>query len=212
VSTGNDIVALGATDSERTSRYRFYSRILTRTELQSFHHLPADAGISFSHYVWLMWSIKESAYKYCSRSETSLVFAPLTIPVVQVTHRGAGSWHGMVRYRGVLLHSRSLVRTGFISSVVSSEPDLGRTRHGVRRIPQADRSSQSALARKFALQSLASEFPVAAGGVAAALRIVRQPDGPPEVWAGEKLLDVPVSLAHHDCLVAWSYRLPESIS
>jgi hypothetical protein len=46
----------------------------------------------------------------------------------------------------------------------------------------------------------------------AALRIIKTPDGPPEVWDGEHSLDIPLSLAHHGPYVAWSYRLPANNS
>ena len=83
-STGNDIVALAATDPDRTSRYRFYSRILTRSELD---HV-AGTALPFSTFVWLLWSIKESVYKYVSRSNPRLGFAPLKIPVGQLRSAG----------------------------------------------------------------------------------------------------------------------------
>ena len=65
-STGNDIVALIATDKERASHYRFYSRILTAGEQTLYAQQQAD-GMPFEHFIWLLWSIKESVYKYSSR-------------------------------------------------------------------------------------------------------------------------------------------------
>ena len=43
MSTGNDIVALGATDRERTCRYRFYSRILSPAELSLYDRVMATS-------------------------------------------------------------------------------------------------------------------------------------------------------------------------
>ena len=63
-------------------------------------------------------------------------------------------------------------------------------------IGDPNHAMQSALVRKFALQSLST---VLAG---ASLRIVRAPDGPPEVWDGDRPVDIPVSLAHHGPWVA----------
>jgi phosphopantetheinyl transferase (holo-ACP synthase) len=100
MSTGNDIVALALTDKDRTSRYRFHSRILSPRELELFdpvagsaiHHPGGSsnhdsAALTFHQFIWLMWSIKESAYKYGSRANPALVFAPLKIPVTQLTIR-----------------------------------------------------------------------------------------------------------------------------
>src|ERR1700761_7632079 len=80
-STGNDIVDLSATDPLRTCSHRFYSRIISGEEKTLYDQL---GGLPFDNYVWLLWSIKESVYKYTSRTNTTLVFAPLTIPVLHL--------------------------------------------------------------------------------------------------------------------------------
>jgi phosphopantetheinyl transferase (holo-ACP synthase) len=201
ISTGNDIVALAATDPERTSRYRFYSRILTRTELD----LVPGTTLPFSTFVWLVWSIKESVYKYVSRSNPRLSFAPLKIPVTQLSFR-EDFFEGTIRYEQVVLYSRSFIKDDTIQSVVSEEKDFALTRWGLNAISDSDYASQSGSVRAFALESLSKAFPDAA------LRIVKTADGPPEVWDREKTLDIPVSLAHHDRFVAWSYRLSANSS
>jgi hypothetical protein len=198
MSTGNDIVALDATDKDRTSKFRFYSRILSPDELSLCDRLP---GVSFPYFVWILWSIKESVYKYVSRSNPRMVFAPLKIPVVRLGFRD-GYCEGMVRYDQAILYSRSFLRGGTILTVVSEEKDFRSTRWGLHRIGDSDYASQSARVRTFALQSLSTVFP------GAALRIVKTPDGLPTLWDGERSLDIPLSLAHHDRWVAWSYRLP----
>lgn len=196
ISTGNDIVALAATDPDRTSRYRFYSRILTHRELD---HV-AGTALPFSTFVWLLWSIKESVYKYVSRSHPRLGFAPLKIPVGQLRSRD-DLFEGLIRYEQVMLYSRSFIKDDTILSVVSEEKDFASTRWGLHAIGDPDYANQSAFVRKFVVESLSTVVP------GAHLRIVRGPDGPPEVWDRERRLDIPVSLAHHDRFVAWSYRL-----
>jgi phosphopantetheinyl transferase (holo-ACP synthase) len=199
MSTGNDIVALALTDPERTSRHRFYSRILTTSEVSLNPALP------FSSFVWLLWSVKESAYKYCSRSNPQLVFAPLKVSVVAL---GAeeGFFQGIVSYGGVLLYSRSFETAETIMTVVSEEQDFRFTRWGMRTIGSSDYGDQSSRVRELALDSLATEFP------GLRLRLDKAPDGPPVLCAGDRAMDVPVSLAHHDRYVAWSYRLDANIS
>ena len=215
ISTGNDIVALDLTDQERTCRYRFYSRILTAGELALYDgFVDGSSGrgsnerLAFSSFVWLMWSIKESVYKYVSRSNPQLVFAPLKIPVSRVIIRDnyyeGVYYEGTVRHETATLYSRSFHQDGRIMTVLSEERDFSLTRWGVHAIGDSEYSSQVAKVRMFALHSLSAVFP------GAALRIVKTPDGPPEVWDGERILDVPVSLAHHGRYVAWSYRLNSS--
>ena len=206
MSTGNDIVALAATDDARTSHYRFFSRILSPDEQQRYSRVT-HSGLSFSKYVWLLWSIKESVYKYCSRSYPQLLFAPLSIPVERLFASSSGDlFQGNVDYRALRLYSRSCLIDGAISTIVSEDPEFAGIRYGAHRIGQSDRASQSASVRDFALRSLSEAFP------GAALRIVKAPDGPPVVWDGDKPLDIPISLAHHDHFVAWSYRLPPNHS
>jgi phosphopantetheinyl transferase (holo-ACP synthase) len=201
ISTGNDIVALGATDKDRTSRFRFYSRILTRRELDQV----AGTALPFSTFVWLFWSIKESVYKYVSRADPRLGFAPLNIPVNRLRRR-KDYYEGMIGYGPATLYSRSFLREETIMTVVSEEREFTHVRWGVQGIGDSDYASQSASVRTFALQSLSTALP----GVA--LRIIKTPDGPPEVWNNEHSLDIPLSLAHHGPYVAWSYRLPANNS
>jgi phosphopantetheinyl transferase (holo-ACP synthase) len=203
-STGNDIVALAATDEDRTSRPRFYSRILTPAELSLYDELTGE-GLSFSSFVWLMWSIKESVYKYVSRAEPGLRFAPLKIPVTSLRRR-EDHYSGMIGYGPLTLYSRTFLADETIMTVVSAQEDFSNVHWGLRRIENPDYSTQSALVRTFALQSLSMVLP------GAELRIIKSPDGPPEVWDGEHRLHMPLSLAHHGPYVAWSYRLPANSS
>lgn len=201
MSAGNDIIALAGTDEDKTSRYRFYSRILSPGELSLF-----DAtGLRFSTFVWLLWSIKESVYKYVSRSNPQLVFAPLKIPVNGLRIR-EDYFEGKICYRGQCLISRSFLRDELIMTVVNEGEDFSLIRWGVRAISDSGYPAQSAGVRKFALFSMSAHLP------GANLRIVKTADGPPEVWDGELPLDIPLSLAHHGRYVAWSYRLPANSS
>lgn len=200
-STGNDIVALSAADPVRTSQSRFFSRILLADELE----LQKTIRLDFFSFVWLLWSIKESTYKYVSRADHGLVFAPLKFAVGRLIYAN-GFYEGTVSMEGVALYSRSVVKGETIMTIVSEEEDFAHTRWGVHSIDGADYASQTEWVRVFALQSLSAAFPESA------LRIVRLPDGPPVLMDGERVVDVPVSLAHHDRYVAWSYRLPDSNS
>jgi hypothetical protein len=240
MSTGNDIIALAGTDNDRTSRHRFYSRILSPGELLLFpvNSLSSPGGrhpgtgLSFPVFVWLMWSIKESVYKYVSRADTGLRLAPLKIPVTSLRRSEDSSltrsedssltpredyYEGMIFYRQCALYSRSFVVPGeTIMTVVSAQQDFSDVRWGIGVIGDPgyssanrgypDYSTQSAKVRACALQSLSMVLP------GAALRIIKTPDGPPEVWDGEHCLDIPLSLAHHGPYVAWSYRLPRERS
>jgi phosphopantetheinyl transferase (holo-ACP synthase) len=216
MSTGNDIVALAVTDKDRTSRYRFYSRILSPVELSLYDQLtgggvsfPFDplngTRLSFPSFVWLLWSIKESVYKYVSRSNPQLVFSPLKIPVSRLGRRD-DFYEGMIRYGQVILHSRSFLTSETIMTVVSDDPEFSHTRWGIHSIDAADYASQSSRVRALALNSISEILP------GAAIRIVKTPDGPPVLRADDLLPDIPLSLAHHGHYVAYSYCLTANSS
>ncbi|HLI93706.1 MAG TPA: 4'-phosphopantetheinyl transferase superfamily protein [Puia sp.] len=205
MSAGNDIVALAATDSDRTCRYRFFSRIITQHEKQQYFGFPESAGLSFYQYVWLLWSIKESVYKYRSRANPRLPFAPLKIGVRQLNACSPGNLiAGLATHEDAVLYSRSWLNSEFIATVVSNDRRFQGTRHGVQRIGSPDAASQSAIVRELALTSLARHYP------GAALRIEKTPGGPPIVWDGDRPLDLPLSLAHHGHYIAFAYRLPSA--
>src|ERR1700748_3418019 len=110
-STGNDLVFLPATRAERTNLPRFYSRILTPTEIRGFQQL-APARLPFDHYVWLCWSVKASVYKYQKRVTPGLSFAPPKIEIQDSEAPAGDQGH----YAGIAgdLYSRTWVRDGVI--------------------------------------------------------------------------------------------------
>jgi hypothetical protein len=202
MSTGNDIVALGATDRDRTCRYRFYSRILSPAEFSLYDRL-SSARLSFHSFVWLLWSIKESAYKYSSRSKPDLVFAPLKIGITLVTPLD-DFFEALIPCGSHMLYSRSFVTEETIMTIVSGDRDFSDTRWGLHRIADPKYASQSSKVRAFALESLTAALPDTA------FRIVKTPGGPPVLWGNDHPTGIPISFAHHDRYVAWCYRLNNS--
>ena len=199
-STGNDIVDLSATDPLRTCSYRFYSRIISSEEKTLYDEL---GGLPFDNYVWLLWSIKESVYKYTSRTDTGLAFAPLTIPVFHLhLPSGDGFYKSMVIYGSEILYSRSIITNRLIVTVVSNDENFDRTWWGFRSVDEAGYADQSASVRTFVLGKLATALS------RADLKIEKTAAGYPVVLDGNGLLDISLSLAHHGHFVAYSYHLP----
>jgi len=201
-STGNDIVDLSATDPLRTCNPRFYSRIISSEEKTLYDQW---GELTFDNYVWLLWSIKESVYKYTSRTDTGLIFAPLNIPVLQLTApAGDGFYKSMVIYGSEILYSRSIITNRLIVTVVCNDENFDRTWWGFRSVEQTAYADQSASVRTFALGKLHSALS------RADLRIEKTTAGYPILLDGIGRLDIPLSLAHHGHFVAYSYRLPSS--
>jgi hypothetical protein len=217
-STGNDIVALQATDPERTGRFAFYSRILSAGE-QTLFRRKAYPGLSFDRYVWLLWSIKESVYKYEQRVRPDLVFSPVRIELCTLDARWTSDSHctpdasspeisspdfyeGMVVFGAAPLYSRSILQGEIIATVVSEDENFTDTCWGFTPIGHSTYAEQSSAVRTLAVHELSTALSKSN------LRIEKTPTGIPVVSAGEELLDIPISLAHHDRYVAWSYVLP----
>src|ERR1700740_2467205 len=80
ISAGNDVVSLAAIDITRTNQHKFYSKILSDSEIPLYNEFSL-AQIPFEHFVWLLWSIKESAYKFLQRNNPGLIFTPVKFVV-----------------------------------------------------------------------------------------------------------------------------------
>jgi hypothetical protein len=200
-STGNDIVALRATQPERTNLPRFYSRILTVAEQQRYRQLDSPE-LAFDHYVWLCWSIKESTYKFNKRQFPDLVFSPLKIDIIELLPPEAAD-HGYYRCRvscgQETLYSRSLLREDTVMTVVSEDEQFANTHWGFQPIGSSARADQSAAVRALVLQQLQTTLR------RDDLQLQKDQWGCPIVLAGEQPAGIPVSLAHHDRYIAWSF-------
>ena len=208
-STGNDIVAMHATDPQRTGSARFYSRILAAGE-QSLFSQQAFPDLPFDHFVWLLWSIKESVYKYEQRIRPGGAFAPLKItvgkplpPRKNVPRPLKDEFYKAVVLSGArTLYSRSIIRDGIIASVVSEDEVFEHTRWGFTSIDHSTYADQSASVRTLAIGELSASLSQSN------LRIEKNRFGIPVILDGEEVLDIPLSLAHHGHYIAWSYLLP----
>jgi phosphopantetheinyl transferase (holo-ACP synthase) len=78
-SAGNDIIDLNLIDRNRSLLSRFYTKILSAAEIETHHQQYIT--LDFPIYLWLLWSVKESAYKYCKRLDNDLIFSPVKIKV-----------------------------------------------------------------------------------------------------------------------------------
>jgi phosphopantetheinyl transferase (holo-ACP synthase) len=205
ISTGNDIVALQATQPEKTNLPRFYSRILTIDERKLYDQLGYQP-LAFDHYTWLCWSIKESAYKFNKRNSPELVFSPLRITISELLPpafpalpaTADGYYRCRVSCGQAMLYSRSVLRDGVIVTVVSDDPHFTNTRWGFQPIGSSTHADQSAAVRALVLQELQATLH------RDDLHLQKDEAGCPIVLAGGQPTGIPVSLAHHDHYIAWS--------
>lgn len=192
MSAGNDIVFLPATRPERTVHPRFYPRIITPAEQQTARSVP----LPFDQYVWLCWSIKESAYKYHRRHHPGWPFAPLKMAVSELSFNGEFYFSTVTTGAGPL-YARCAVSNDVIAAVVGVDPEFTHTHWGFRPIDSSTYQVQSSAVRTFALEQLRTVLR------RDDLRIKKDAGGCPCALAHD--LSLPVSLAHHDRYVAWSF-------
>lgn len=207
ISAGNDIVALSDIDRRRTVEPRFYSRIISHSEQELYPRLASPA-MSFENFVWLLWSVKESAYKYWQRLKPELIFSPARITVSELNDPSGGN-SGALVYQGIVhsvagrLYSRSTMTADHISTVVSADQRFENVWSGIAATGRTDRAGQSASVRALLLEKLGSLL--SCDGEE--LRVEKSPQGCPLLYKREKEMGIPVSLAHHGRFIAYSFVL-----
>jgi len=217
-STGNDIIALNAIDIQRTNTPAFYSKIITAAE-QALYREPEVSALPFPVFVWLLWSVKESVYKYLKRADAGLIFPPTKITIQNITAPRKAPvagltnsvWEsdrieedfyaGEVKFNAHLLYFRSKIDAEFIATAVSPVPGFENVYWGVKKIDNPGQENQSRQAREFVLQKLKLFL------LTDDLSIDKTPAGCPIVLKGNEQLTIPVSLSHHDHFVAYSFLL-----
>jgi phosphopantetheinyl transferase (holo-ACP synthase) len=215
-STGNDIVALKAIDIRRTTSTAFYSKFIIPAE-QALYQQPQLSAIPFENFIWLLWSVKESVYKYLQRSEPGLIFSPAKIIVkdIRIPHLQTEDsfinqvwesdqtredfYNGRVIYGSYQLYFRSKINAEFIASVVNNTSEFENVYWGVSSIEQTDAENQSIQTRKLLLNKLKH---VDAGDD---LQIQKNTSGCPVLLKNSTPLNIPVSLAHHFQFISYSF-------
>ncbi len=214
ISTGNDIVALNAINIARTKQANFYKKIISATEKDLYDQQLSDK-IFFENFVWLLWSIKESVYKYLQRITPELVFSPTRIiisqlslpanPTITILHgrdfENDQVYKGAVSFGAHTLYSRSIISGDFVFSVVNHTDNFESVLWGIRLIESSEPDDQSKSVRVFLMEMLKTLFPDAE------LQIAKSPHGYPVILKDGAEIPVPVSLAHHGHYVAYSVQV-----
>jgi phosphopantetheinyl transferase (holo-ACP synthase) len=214
ISTGNDIVALKAINVARTKQQNFYSKIITDSEKTLYDKQFSDR-LPFEQFIWLAWSVKESVFKYLQRINPELVFSPSKIKVIELAMPSAKSlshfegqdfneqpvYKGVINFSSHTLYFRSIISDDFIFSVVNHTNNFEKVMWGVKKIDSTDADDQSKAVRVFALTMLNTLFP------GAELEIDKNSHSCPIILKNEVEISVPISLAHHDHYVAYSFQI-----
>ena len=213
-STGNDIVALKAIDIARTKQPNFYKKILSVSEKELYDQQFAGK-IPLENFVWLLWSIKESAYKFLQRITPDLVFSPTRTIVSQIVSpagnetiklEGCGFdddnvYTALVTFGDDTLYSCSIIDEEFIFSIVNQGDSFEYTCWGIKLIDSPEREYQSKAVREFLMERLNVLFPNSD------LQIGKSRHSYPVILRDRVEIELPVSLAHHDRYVGYSFQV-----
>jgi phosphopantetheinyl transferase (holo-ACP synthase) len=219
ISTGNDIVSLNAINITRTKQYKFYSKILSDSENPLYNEFGL-AGIPFESFVWLLWSIKESAYKFLQRNDPALIFTPIKFMVEGLylpsdyvissfgTTQSEGTGFdnqncikGVVTFGPHTLYSCSLIHREFIFSAVSHDDNFKKTCWGIKLIDNPDHENQSKEVRLFLIKKLQQLYG------ANDFSIIKSSHNCPILLKGAEESAIPVSLSHHEQFIAYSFQI-----
>ncbi|MES2277001.1 MAG: 4'-phosphopantetheinyl transferase superfamily protein [Bacteroidota bacterium] len=214
---GNDIIALSSIDVSRTQKPGFYSKILAQSEQQLYH--DSFSYIPFEYFVWLLWSVKESAYKCLQRQQPALVFSPVntvitaielptgTPPVFseQIESEGFNNDYSFiinVTFHTQTLYARSIIfGDEVIHTVASFNPVFDPIHWGVKRIEETEPESQSSEVRRFLLAKYQTIIP------GRELKVGKSASGYPFISLDGQDTGTEVSLSHHGEWVGYAMAL-----
>lgn len=213
---GNDIIALTTIDVTRTRTPRFYKKILADTEQQLYR--DSFGRIPLEHFVWLLWSVKEAAYKCLQRQSPGLTFSPVntvitrldapvkTSPAIQQYITGTGfnddhCYRATISFQHTTLYSRSVIYGDeVLHTIASFNPLFDYIHWGIKRISDVDPDIQSSEVRRFLL-----EAPLLRANDRN-YRVEKNAFGQPFISVNGEDTKCKVSLSHHGEWVAYAMK------
>jgi phosphopantetheinyl transferase (holo-ACP synthase) len=218
-SAGNDVIDLNQINAERTKEQRFYTKFITGTETLLYSHPPL-AVLPFEFFVWMLWSIKESVYKFVQRYQPNQVFSPSKIMITQIEPpvsslliapelivealglSNRNVYNSKIAFGADVFYACTVITSGYIYTVANDQNNFDNLYWGVKLISQNEPSFQSQEVRKFIMDKLASVLGKNS------LSIVKNQFGCPVLYSDAQPTSQPISLAHHGHYVA--YCFPQS--
>jgi len=194
---GNDVVDLRDPDADPWRRHaRFDGRV--------FH--PGERALIATSLQpgwtrWILWALKESAYKAARKDEPTTVFSPVRFVVTPQDAASAIVRVGRRRFRGFVSCG-----PGHVHAVAWRAAEApGVTRMGVARLATGETCPHAA-ARRLALEGLAPAL-----GVAPEALAIHREGRIPALWVHGRRSGADLSLSHHGRFVAFACRLPTGL-
>jgi phosphopantetheinyl transferase (holo-ACP synthase) len=219
MTSGNDIVYLQSEScKERNTDERFKSKILNREEAKLL-----DTFENSNTVLWLMWSVKEAAFKCCSNLNSCCIFSPTKFRITQLsgndhqnklpllinqplTGTGTGiyfSFFSVVEYHQTKIFACSAISQEFIFSIACHDKELNNIKWGIQKISTADYQSQSESVRKFLLQEFIKTNPLLKKE---RILLFKDKYNRPFLSFSENKTSFPVSFSHHHQYISYTYH------
>lgn len=116
---GNDIVDLAlAAEESNWQRKGWLEKLFSRREQHGIHTSGTQTQM-----IWLLWSMKEAAYKIINRATHEVTFAPGKLQTY-VSPLHSGSVRGLVMCQGNCYHTSSYLSAAYIHTVASAQNNL----------------------------------------------------------------------------------------
>lgn len=179
---GNDIIDLKlAAQESNWERPRFLNKLFTKNEQQFIR----SSSNPFET-LWLLWSMKESAYKIYMQQGGSRIFAPLKFECVVNDFI-----QGFVTFRTSVYKTKSAINSNFIHTVASSKKNDS-TIH-IYHLKDISANAQSIEIYRLLISSIAKQRNLNFEY----LEIKKTVAGIPQLYSKDSLLDIFISLSHH---------------
>lgn len=182
---GNDIVDLAqAAQDSNWQRRGFLAKLFTDYEQDIIHAVTNPEQL-----VWLLWSLKESAYKAQFRETRQRVFAPQKISC-QLNKLTETAAEATVTY-GRVYQATSVINSCYVASVAWLPAVTQQPAHNVFPILDIHYKNQHQAVRQEAINCIFSHLAIKPDSVA----IHKNRFGIPFLSAGSQ--QIPLSLSHH---------------
>ncbi len=184
---GNDVVDLAfAKKTSRWQRPGFQEKVFTTLERQMIAAAPQSDEMA-----WLLWSMKEAAYKLFVRQLKRRFFAPAKL-ICTPRKNNVGTWGGEVRYEDHCCATHSIVEGSVVHTVA----------HHTNKPPEShlfkiDASTGFHQQRTEVYQLVIQWFSDYTGYSASRLSIRKKEWGIPYFYLDDQLTNIPLSLSHH---------------
>jgi phosphopantetheinyl transferase (holo-ACP synthase) len=190
---GNDIVDLAQAKQESNWQRRGYlEKVFTDHEQQLI-----QTALHPDLMVWLLWSMKESAYKLSIRHANNRTFAPLKIACF-LNETNLKNQTGRVVYEGQAYQTTSVITAEYIATVAFIAGTSPVYQHHIVPFNKSDYLTQHRTIREYIKQDCSSQL----GVIEQNICFHKDKVGVPYVTAGDSI-PIALTISHHGCYGAY---------